>query len=409
MAERKILHLDLDAFFCSVEELLQPEMRGKAFAVGGSPSGRGVITSASYPARLLGVRSAMPSTRALQICPQLIFARRSHVHYSDYSDRVMAVLRDVTPSVQQVSVDEAYLDVSDMSQPLRQIALDIQQRVDDETQLPCSLGGATTKLVAKVANDYGKSSNRSGRAPRAVTIVPPGGEAAFLAPLDIQALLGIGPKSAQRLRGRGIYTIGQIAQLSQPELQNLFGKFALEMRDRALGQDYSRVHSGGEAKSISNETTFGQDIRSLPELLRVLRRLSDKVAFRLRRHGLAARVVQIKLRYSDFTTLTRQKASPKLTDLDDEIYALARQLMEANLEAGRPVRLLGVGASSLDKPGLQLSLFEHQQEKQRDLLGAVDALKERFGRTIITRASSLTQEKSYRDADQDSADEGPQV
>lgn len=397
MRERKILHLDLDAFFCSVEELLQPELRGKAFAVGGSPTGRGVITSASYAARLFGVRSAMPSARAIEICPQLIFAPRSPVHYSDYSNRVMKILEDTTPLVQQVSIDEAFLDLSDMSQPLEHIALNIQARVANEVQLPCSLGGATTKLVAKIANNFGKSNVRTGSAPRAVTIIPSGEEAAFLAPLDIQELWGIGPKSAKWLRSRGVHTIGQLAALNQLELENLFGKYANEMRERALGIDRSPVSTEREAKSVSNETTFWKDIQSLPDLLKVLRQLSDKVGFRLRKMGMAGSVVQIKVRYSDFSTITRQKALSKLTNIDDEIYETARQLLEKNLEQERPVRLLGVGVSNLDLPGQQLGLFDQNVVRKQELLHAIDTLKDRFGRDIIVRASNLKEGNYFDD------------
>ena len=179
---RKILHLDLDAFFCSVEELLDPSLVGKAFAVGGSPQGRGVIASCSYAARLKGVRSAMPAGKAIQLCPELLMIHHRHNLYSEYSDRVMSILHDTTPLVEQVSVDEAFLDVSDLPQVLRIIAVGLQKRVAEETQLPCSLGGATNKLVAKMANDYGKKQVRTGRAPRAITIIEPGEEQAFMAP-----------------------------------------------------------------------------------------------------------------------------------------------------------------------------------------------------------------------------------
>jgi len=230
--ERKILHLDLDAFFCSVEELLTPDLKGKPFAVGGNPQGRGVVSSCSYTARNFGVHSAMPMARALVLCPQLIVIHHRHGLYSEYSLKVMQILRSYTPLFQQVSIDEAFLDVSDLPQPAVAIAREIQARVDREVHLPCSLGVATNKLVAKVANDFGKSQVRSGEAPRQITVISPGQEAAFLAPLDIQALWGIGPKTAQKLRDRSIQTIGELAELPLAEMEAFSVKMPRNARSR---------------------------------------------------------------------------------------------------------------------------------------------------------------------------------
>ncbi|HOF24754.1 MAG TPA: DNA polymerase IV, partial [Anaerolineaceae bacterium] len=329
--ERKILHLDLDAFFCSVEELLDPSLKGKPFAVGGNPQGRGVVSSCSYTARKFGVHSAMPMARALSLCPELIVIHHRHGLYGEYSNKVMDILRSYTPLFQQVSIDEAFLDVSDLPKPAGAIAREIQERVDREVHLPCSLGVATNKLVAKVANDFGKSQVKSGQAPRQITIVPPGEEAAFLAPLDIQSLWGIGPKTSQKLHGQGIHTIGQLAALSIAELEAYFGNNALEIHARALGIDPSPVHSEREVKSVSNEVTFTKDTTDSEVLRQTLRALADKVGYRLRQAGLAGSVVQIKLRYSNFETLTRQTALPQPTNLDDEIYAAAEKLFEANI------------------------------------------------------------------------------
>jgi len=387
--ERKILHLDLDAFFCSVEELLNPSLKGKPFAVGGSPQGRGVVSSCSYAARKFGVHSAMPMARALSLCPELIVIHHRHGLYGEYSHKVMDILRSYTPLFQQISVDEAFLDVSDLPQPAGAIAREIQSRVDREVRLPCSLGVATNKLVAKVANDFGKSQVKSGQAPRQITIVPPGGEAAFLAPLDIQALWGIGPKTSQKLQNKGIHTIGQLAALSIAELEAYFGNNALEMHARALGIDPSPVHSEREVKSVSNEVTFASDTVDGEALKRTLRALADKVGYRLRQAGLAGSVVQIKLRYSNFETLTRQTALPQPTDLDDEIYEAAEKLFEANITPARPVRLIGVGVSKLSPPYRQLSLWDDDQEEKEKLAGAIDQLKEKYGQDIIKRASMM--------------------
>jgi len=393
--ERKILHLDLDAFFCSVEELLDPNLKGKPFAVGGNPQGRGVVASCSYAARKFGVHSAMPMARALALCPELIMIHHRHGLYGEYSHIVMDILRSYTPLFQQISVDEAFLDVSDLPQPAGAIAREIQSRVDREVQLPCSLGVATNKLVAKVANDYGKSQVKTGQAPRQVTIVPPGEEAAFLAPLDIQALWGIGPKTSQQLHEQGIHTIGQLAALSIAELEAYFGNNALEMHARALGIDPSPVHSEREVKSVSNEVTFASDTVNSEALKRTLRALADKVGYRLRQAGLAGSVVQIKLRYSNFETLTRQTALPQPTDLDDEIYEAAEKLFEANIIPARPVRLIGVGVSKLSPPYRQLSLWDDDQEEKEKLAGAIDQLKEKYGQDIIKRASMMKRSNDH--------------
>lgn len=387
---RKILHLDLDAFFCSVEELLDPSLVGKAFAVGGSPQGRGVIASCSYAARMKGVRSAMPAGKAIQLCPELLMIHHRHNLYSEYSDRVMSILQDTTPLVEQVSVDEAFLDVSDLPQPLRLIALELQKRVAEETRLPCSLGGATNKLVAKMANDYGKSHVRTGRAPRAITIVEPGDEQTFMAPLDIQALWGFGPKTADKLRERGILRIGQLYDLSELELRSFFGNHALEILDRAKGIDTRPVYdSEGDPKSVSNETTYYSDTDDMQQISDTLRWLSDKVGYRLRKHGLAGSCVQIKIRYSDFSTITRQKMLQQATNLDDEIYDAIMDLLKSNLTVGREVRLLGVAVTKLDEPATQLSLWDNSAQKKTQLTEAIDSLKDKYGKQIIMRASAM--------------------
>ena len=388
--ERKIIHLDLDAFFCSVEELLDPSLKGKVFAVGGSPNGRGVITSASYAARQFGIRSAMPSREALKLLPDLIFVRSGFRHYGEYSKKVMDILRDTTPIVEPVSIDEAFLDVSDMPQPVASIALDLQKRVMQETGLPCSLGCATNRLVAKMANDYGKKQVKSGRSPQKITVIEPGKEEEFLAPLDIQALWGVGPKTAAQLRQRGITTIGRLAALSEFEIKTFFGRHGESMQRRAKGIDNTPVYpESGDPKSISNEITFQEDKDDEEELLMILRGLSEKVGSRLRKKELAGSVVQIKIRYSDFSTYTRQTSVGDCTNLDQDIYEEAVKLFLKHWSRGRPVRLLGVGVSNLDKPHRQLSLWENDSGKREDLTRAVDDLRERFGKDIIKRADML--------------------
>ncbi|HAE85190.1 MAG TPA: DNA polymerase IV [Anaerolineaceae bacterium] len=391
--ERKILHLDLDAFFCSVEELLDPSLRDKPFAVGGNPQGRGVVSSCSYSARRCGVHSAMPMARALALCPDLIVIHHRHGLYSEYSYKVMDILRSYSPLFQQVSIDEAFLDVSDLPQHAEEIAREIQARVDREVQLPCSLGVATNKLVAKIANDFGKSQAKSGQAPRQITVIPPGEEAAFLAPLDIQALWGIGPKTSQKLREQGIHTIGQLAALPIAELEAYFGNNAQEMHARALGIDSSPVRPEREVKSVSNEVTFTRDTTDSELLRRTMRELADKVGFRLRKAGLAGSAVQIKLRYSNFETFTRQTALAQPTDLDDVIYAVAEKLLEENLAPSRPVRLIGVGVNRLSPPYRQLSLWDDDLSQKEKLTDALDQLKEKYGQDVIKRASMMKNPK----------------
>jgi len=391
---RKIIHLDLDAFFCSVEELLDPSLKGKAFAVGGSPSGRGVITSASYAARMHGVRSAMPTREALKIFPELLLVRSGYHHYSQYSDKVMDILRDTTPIVEQVSIDEAFLDVSDMPQPIASIAQDLQKRVMQETGLPCSLGCASSRVVAKMANDFGKKQVKTGRSPQKITVVEPGTEEEFMAPLDIQALWGVGPKTAAHLRQRGITTIGRLAALGDADLKNYFGHHGESMRRRAKGIDNTPIYpESGDPKSVSNEMTFHEDQDDEVGLLKILRGLSEKVGSRLRKAGLAGSVVQIKIRYADFSTYTRQTSMKECTNLDQEIYDEVQRLFLKHWQSGRPVRLLGVGVSSLDKPHRQLALWDDQSNKKEELTKAVDDLRERFGKDVIRHADTLKPKK----------------
>ena len=391
---RKIIHLDLDAFFCSVEELLDPSLKGRAFAVGGSPSGRGVITSASYAARMRGIRSAMPTREALKIFPDLLLVRSGYRHYSDYSHKVIDILRDTSPIVEPVSIDEAFLDVSDMPQPIGSIALDLQKRVMQETGLPCSLGCATSRLVAKMANDFGKKQVKTGRSPQKITVIEPGKEEDFLAPLDIQALWGVGPKTAAHLRQRGITTVGKLAALSDADLKNYFGQHGESMRRRAKGIDNTPIYpESGDPKSVSNEMTFHEDQDDQGNLLKILRGLSEKVGSRLRKAELAGSVVQIKIRYSDFSTFTRQTSMKECTNLDQEIFNEVQNLFLKHWIAGRPVRLLGVGVSTLEKPHRQLSLWEDLGNRKEELTKAVDGLRERFGKDIIKRADTLKPKK----------------
>lgn len=401
---RKIIHLDLDAFFCAVEERRKPELGGKAFAVGGSPEQRGVVSSCSYAARKRNVRSAMPMARALRLCPELIIIPPDHAAYSEASHQVMERLKQITPLVEQISIDEAFLDVSDLPEPAELIARKLQERIRDELGLPCSLGIATNKLVAKIATDTGKAAvlknpNYVGGPPNAITVVPPGLEAEFLAPLPVTALWGVGPKTGARLAEEGIHTIGDLAKLSDTELVRRFGKNGYALARHARGMDDSPVETSHEIKSISREVTFARDVVDSKTLTYTLRQLVEQVGHSLRQEGLTVSTVKLKLRWQDFATITRQVTLHQPTDLDETIYAAAFDLFSKTWQPGKPVRLIGVGVSGFGHPIRQLSLWENapEQRKQRQrsarLQRALDELHEKFGDQILKRGVGA-QEKS---------------
>jgi DNA polymerase IV len=395
---RKIIHLDLDAFFCSVEERRQPDLRGKAFAVGGSPDQRGVVASCSYAARQKGVRSAMPMAKALRLCLDLIIVDPDHRAYSEASHQVMERLHQVTPLLEQISIDEAFLDVSDLPEPAESIARRLQEQIRVELALPCSLGIAANKLVAKIATDKGKAealkgSQYTGGPPNAITIVSPGHEAEFLAPLPAIALWGIGPKTAARLAEDGLITIGDLARCSQADLIKRFGKNGVEIAMHARGIDDRPVETSHEIKSVSREVTFAKDVVDPQILHRTLRELSDDVGRSLRKEGLSGSTVKLKLRWSDFTTLSRQLTLLQPTNLDDLLYSAASDLFNKAWPLNKPVRLIGVGVSGFEKPVQQLSLWDStpekqkQQEKTRRLQSAVDTLHEKYGENILKRGA----------------------
>lgn len=385
---RKILHFDLDAFFCAVEELHDPSLKGKPFAVGGQADQRGVVASCSYAARAFGVRSAMPMGRALHLCPSLIVVSSHHGNYSEISRQVMALM-EITPLIEQISIDEAFMDVTGLPEPLFEIAQSLQERVNTRLGLPISFGGATNKLVAKIANDWGKKQKKGAAPPNAITIIPPGGEAEFLAPLPVESLWGVGPKTAKKLEEIGVTTIGMLAKTPPNTLRLLFGRFGPELAERASGIDTRPISLEHEVKSVSNEVTFRKDLTDETALKQAFRRLSDQVGRRLRKASLAGSTIQVKLRWADFTTITRQTTLPSPTNLDHEIYETAVQLFLDNWTKGKPVRLIGVGVSGLGQPGRQLSLWDDTHQKEADLLNAVDELRERYGKDIIQRANRV--------------------
>jgi DNA polymerase-4 len=340
-----VAHVDLDAFFAAVEELDDPSLRAKPLVVGGDPRGRGVVATANYTARRYGIHSAMSCAEALRRCPTAIFLRPRHAHYRDVSRRVWATIRELAPVVEQTGIDEGYLDLTDQAADFlaaRALAEAIQTAVRGTTQLTCSLGISSAKVVAKIASDR--------RKPGGVTVVPAGKEAAFLAPLDIRKLPGVGPRAAERLRPAGVETIGRLAHLTDDELATLLpGKVGLELRDRARGIDRRRVEPVSEPPvSISHEETFDRDVVDRARLNDELRRMATSIANRLDDQGLYARTITTKLRYGDFTTRTRSSTLPAATADADTIYELACELLDRALEqrAGA-LRLVGVGVSGL--------------------------------------------------------------
>lgn len=382
---RTILHLDLDAFFCAVEELHDPTLRGKAFAVGGRPEERGVVASCSYAARRFGVHSAMPMSRALRICPGLLVISHHRGNYGEMSGKVMQRLSDLSPLVEQISIDEAFVDVSELVEDSRTLALRLQKRVNQELGLPCSVGVASNKLVAKIATEVGKKSARKGQPPNAVTIVPLGTEAAFLEPLAADMLWGVGPKTSARLAEHGIKTIGDIARRPAADLVRWFGENGRDLARRALGVDDSPLETEHARKSVSSETTFARDVRDDKILTDTVRELSADVGRHLRRKELAGLTVKIKLRWPDFTTLTRQVTLSQPTDQDELISATALKLLSKVRRKGQAVRLIGVGVSGLGAPLRQMELWGARTERSRKLQQALDELQARFGEKSIRR------------------------
>ncbi len=382
---RTILHLDLDAFFCAVEELDNPALRGKAFAVGGRPDERGVVASCSYAARAFGVHSAMPMAQALRLCPGLLIVEPHRARYSELSRQVMARLQMLTALVEQISIDEAFVDISDLAQPPIETARRLQQQVWDELGLPCSLGVATNKLVAKIATDVGKKGGSGSGSPRALTVVEPGGEAAFLAPLPAGMLWGVGEKTEAALADLGLHTIGDIARWPDSDLAQRFGKNGRELALHARGIDDRPIVVEHETKSISQETTFSKDVRDDKVLEATLKDLTLEVARSLRREKRAGRTVKIKVRWPDFTSLTRQVTLPTATDQEHEIFAAALALLRQVRTPGRAVRLIGVGVSGLGEPVRQMELWGQASEKQRKVQSVLDELQERYGKNVVKK------------------------
>ncbi|MDO9545673.1 MAG: DNA polymerase IV [Pelolinea sp.] len=384
---RKILHVDLDAFFCSVEELLDPSLNGKAFSTGGTSDGRGVVTSCSYAARLVGVRSAMPMHKAQRLCPSLITVQGHYQDYSHYSNLVMGILENFTHLVEPISIDEAFLDVSDLPQDSKTIALEIQMKIMSETDLPCSIGAASNKLVAKMATNIGKSEHKKSTSPMAIKIIPPGQEKKFLASLPIGEMWGVGPKSEKILINNGLNFIGDIQSIQLEKLVNIVGNFASTLKDRSLGIDNRPVGIDERIKSISNERTFFGNLTSKPEVVSIIKNLSEKVGKRLRKRRMSGKTVRLKIRWLNFETITRQMTLDQPTNHDSVIFSSAAALLDSEWVDGKGMRLIGVGVSKLEPDIYQLSLFDRDFQKEKSLLEAIDGLQERFGSNVIYKGN----------------------
>ncbi len=379
------MHIDLDAFFVSVEQTENPEFKGKPVVVGGRPDQRGVVAAASYEARAFGLHSAMPLTTASRLCPQAIFIEGNFAKYREASRRFMAILADFSPYLEPLGLDEAYLDATGFESiygSIHQMAQAIRKRINDELGLCASVGIASGKVVAKVASDLSK--------PDGLIEVASGDERSFLAPLPIAKLPGIGKKTERILRGLGINTIGELSITLPSSLKSHFGASGEILHHHASGIDDRKVEPPGAAKSISRETTFAKDIRDRPRLEATLRYLSERVGNELRQQNRQARCITLKLRYSDFTTICRSHTLSQTGDSDQTIFDTGLKLLKTALAQGkRPVRLIGIGISNLTEPGRQLALLDSSAQRLGQLNKAIDRIRRKYGFTAIQTGRTL--------------------
>lgn len=382
--------MDMDAFFVSVEELFDDSLKGKPVVVGGQRNERGVVSAASYEARKFGVHSAMPLRTAAKLCPQAIFVNGHPERYRECSEKVHRVLCSFSPQVEMASIDEAYVDMTGTERlhgpPLR-AADELHRRMKQETQLNCSIGIGASRLIAKVSSAKAK--------PNGVLWSVPGYEAKFLAPLDVRDIPGVGKVTEQNLQALGIHKVGDLAKFEESFLEEHFGKWGLALAGKARGEDAggwfdSEVGSDTEAKSISHEHTYNEDTANEQQIESTLMRLSEMIGRRLREAGLHARTIQLKLRYKDFTTITRAHSLPDATQLDTEIFQGIRKLFLKNWRKGQQVRLLGVQASSFVAESAQADLLEEsRREKWKQAFSAADRLRDKFGEASVTLATGM--------------------
>jgi DNA polymerase-4 len=386
-AATSILHVDMDAFFVSVELLDRPELQGKPVVVGGQPDQRGVVSAASYEARRYGIQSAMPLRTAGRLCPHAIFLEPRHHLYSEWSDHIAGILSKFSPGVEMVSIDEAYLDLAGTERlhgPPLAAAHKLRCEIWETTRLPSSMGLASTRLVAKVASDQAK--------PRGLLWVPAGAEAAFLEPLGVRRIPGIGKVTEAALKAIGIETVGQLAAVPEERLKEIFGQWGEALARKSRGGDAYEFLVDAEPKSISHNHTFGTDTGDDALLVATLSWLSQKAAKRLRDSGLAARTIRLTIRYAGFETITRSHTLAEPTRLDADILATVRRLYDRNRYPARLVRLLGVALESLSHGEPQLDLLNAaRKEKLERLARATDRLRDRFGFSKVQFGGSLNQ------------------
>jgi DNA polymerase-4 len=389
-AHRTVFHVDMDAFFVSVEELFDPSLKGKAVVVGGKANERGVVAAASYEARKFGVHSAMPLRTAYKLCPHAVFVYGHPDRYRDLSHKVRDVLQKFSPQVEMASIDEAYLEMTGTERlhgPPLSAAHQLHQRVKAETQLNCSVGIGTSRLIAKVASDQAK--------PNGVLWVPAGEEGNFLAPLEVRKIPGVGKVMEKNLHDIGIKRVGDLAKLEEAFLEERFGKWGLALAGKSHGADAGgwfdeEIGADIGPKSISHETTYNEDTNDVQVLESTLARLSEMVGRRLREHRLHTHTIQIKIRYSDFSTFTRAQSLSTLTQLDTVIFETARELFRRNWRKGEKIRLLGVHAGSLSEEEGQISLIDGDKQKRwKDALCAADKLRDKFGEGAVSLGTGL--------------------
>jgi DNA polymerase IV len=387
---RTYFHVDMDAFFVSVEELFDPALKGKAVVVGGRPNERGVVSAASYEARKFGVHSAMPLRTAYKLCPQAIFVDGHPERYREYSHKAFEVLNHFSPQVEMASIDEAYMDMTGTERlhgPPLKAAHALHEMMRAETRLNCSIGIATSRLVAKISSDQAK--------PNGVLWIMPGLEAQFLAPLEVRKIPGVGKVTEKNLHDLGIRKIGDLARFDEVFLENRFGKWGLALAGKARGLDAGgwfdgEVGADTDPKSISHEHTYGEDTADTDVLEATLARLSEMVGRRLRENGLHARTLQLKLRYKDFSTITRAHTLDRPTQIDTEIFEEIRALFRRNWKPDWQVRLLGVHAASFETVEGQLGLLaEDNHERWQHALAAADRLRDKYGESAVSLASGM--------------------
>ncbi len=390
---RTIFHLDMDAFFVSVEELFDPSLKGKPVVVGGHANERGVVSAASYAARKFGVHSAMPLRTAYQKCPHAIFVPGHPQRYRECSQKVFEVLNRFTPRVQMASIDEAYLDLTGTERlhgRAFETAHKLHEAIKRDTRLNCSIGVSASKLVSKVASDQAK--------PNGILWIQPGAEADFLAPLDVRKIPGVGKVTEQNLHACGIRKVGDLARLDDAFLEKRFGKWGLALAGKSRGIDAGAWFDAGgaeigdsrEAKSISHEHTFNDDTADSTIIEATLARLSEMVGRRLREHGYFARNIHIKFRYSDFTTFTRARTLDHATQIDTEILETARELFHQSWKKGGKIRLLGVYAGGFEESEGQLNLMESEKtDRWRKALQVADGLRDKYGEKTVSLAAGM--------------------